>query len=246
MDRHPYSISKEVNADSTRYSLVLRENEPAPLQRWTLGMADALNNLRTVLDYLVYAVAVSESGNNPPPYDGRLQFPITDGRADFDEAVRTRRLGEISESVRATFEMFQPYNRPHPTLPPVLRILRELNNTDKHRMIRLAYGAISKGNFGFQGAFPQDGRQWKAFPNMGEVKDSAEIFTMICDRLTPNMEWDQTIAEIVIAIWHGKRDPTGPEWSDHTEIGALFEAISHEVRTVIIGFTKGMWDCTLP
>ena len=48
-------------------------------------------------------------------------------------------LGQISEPVRAIFESLQPYNRPDPTLPPLLRILRELNNVDKHRLLKLAY-----------------------------------------------------------------------------------------------------------
>jgi hypothetical protein len=238
IDRKPYGITKEVNADSTRYSIVLRENEPAPLQRWTLILADALHNLRTALDYLVYTIAVAESGQDPPPCERSLQFPIADSLAEFNEAVIRKRLGNISDPVRAVFESVQPYNRPHPTLPPLLRILRDLNNTDKHRMIRLAYGALSKGNLGFVGAFPNDGRQWTPVPNLGEVKDGTEIFAMVCDRPTPDMDWDQTIFEIVIAVSHEKRDPLGPEFTGHTECGALFQEISTEVRTIISRFLK--------
>jgi hypothetical protein len=241
MDRHPYGLTKEVNADHTRYSLILRENEPAPLRRWTLGIADAFHNLRTVLDYLVYEVAIVDSGSkNPPPHDRCLQFPISDTPDDFSDAVRRRLLGEISAPVRATFELMQPYNRPHPTLPPLLRILRELNNTDKHRMLRLAYGAVSKGNLGFKGEFPSDGRQWKHVINTGEVKDGTEVTAMVCDRSTPNMDWDQILVEVVIAIWHGKRDPSGPDWTDHTEWSAVFQAVSEEVRVVIARFVGGM------
>ena len=238
IDRHPYNITQHVNADSTRYSLVLRENEPASFQRWTLMIADCLNNLRSSLDYLVYAIAIAESGSNPPPNEGRLQFPIADCRADFDEAVRTKRLFGISDPVRAAVESMQPYNRPHPTLPPLLRILRELNNADKHRLLRLAYGAVSEGDLGFVGAHPADGRSWQAVPNAGEVKDGTEVFAMVCDRPTPDMHWDRMIIEIVVAIWHGKRDPSGPEFSSHTEVGALFSALSEEVRTVIYTFSK--------
>jgi hypothetical protein len=241
MDRHPYSITKDVNADDTRYSLILRENEPAPFQRWTLMIADAFNNLRATLDHLVFAIAVCEfGGSSPPPNERSLAFPITDSRGEFDEAVRKRRLGEISEPVKAIVESLQPYNRPHKTLPPLLRILREFNNADKHRLIRLAYGAVSKGDLGFRGDFPLDGREWTPIPAMGEVKDGTEVFAMVCDRPTPGMDWDRIAVEIVIAIWHGKRDPSGPEYTNHTEFAALFSAISEEVRTVIFRFTKGM------
>ncbi len=239
IDRHPYSLTKQVNDDSTRYSIFLRENEPAPLLRWTLMVGDCLNNLRSALDYLVYAVAIADTGKNPPLFEKKLQFPITSSRSEFDEVVgRRKQLGEISNPVMMVFESLQPYNRPHKTLPPVLGILRDLNNTDKHRLIRLAYGAVSKGNFGFQGAFPPDGRIIEPVANQGEVKDGTEVFAMVCDRPTPDMQWDQTILEIVVAIWHGKRDPSGPDWSSHTESGALIEEISAEVRHCIYAFAK--------
>jgi hypothetical protein len=94
------------------------------------------------------------------------------------------------------------------------------------------------GNFGFEGAFPPDGRHIEPFVHEGEVKDGTEVFAMICDRPTPNMQWDQIILEVVIAIWHGKRDSSGPEWSTHTEFSALIGEISAEVRHCIYTFAK--------
>src|SRR5260370_41099258 len=99
---------------------------------------DAINNMRTALDYLVQTIAIHESGQAIPPCAKSLHFPITDSRAEFNERVRTKKLGDISDPVRAIFESLQPYNGPHPTLPPILAILRQLNNTDKHRLLRLA------------------------------------------------------------------------------------------------------------
>jgi len=238
MDRNPYGITKQVNADSTRYSLLLREIEAPPFLRWTLIFADAINNLRTALDHLVQAIAIAESGKTPPPHAKSLHFPITDSRLEFDERVRTKKLGDISDPVRAVFESLQPYNRPHPTLPPLLRILRDLNNTDKHRLLRLAYGAIAEGNLSFVGDSPADGRQWQPVTNMGEVKDGTEIFAMVCDRPTPNMHWDLKYIQIIIAIWHDKRDPSGPDFTSHTEFAALLKALTEEVQTIIFTFTK--------
>ena len=94
-ERNPYSVLQKTNTDSTCYSLILRVNEPPPLQRWTLTIADCLNNLRSTLDHLVYAIAVHEASPNPPAKERKLQFPIEDCGADFDEAVRTGKLGNI-------------------------------------------------------------------------------------------------------------------------------------------------------
>jgi hypothetical protein len=238
MERNPYHLVKKVNDDSTRYSLILRVMEPAQFQRWTLIMADAFSNLRASLDYLTTAVAICESKTTPPPYHRTLAFPIADTRENFDEAVGKRTLGEISEPVRATFEMFQPYNRPHPMLPPLLSMLRKFNNTDKHRLSRLAYGAVSKGEFGLKGEHPNDGRAFTHVLNFGEVKDGTEVFAIVCDRPSPNMNWDRILLEIIIAMWHDKRDPSGPEYTCRDEVFALFDAISAEVRSIVLAFTK--------
>jgi len=61
---------------------------------------------------------------------------------------------------------------------------------------------------------------------------------MVCDRPTPDMHWDRTILQIIVAVWHGKRDPTGPDLTDHSEAGALLGVLSEEVRSVIYTFCK--------
>lgn len=239
IDREPYSVTEHINADSTRYSLILRENEPAPFERWTLILSDALNNLRSALDYLVYEVAAVESGNTPPPFHKKLLFPITDSTTDFDKAIRERRvLGDISDPVRAVFETMQPYNRPHPTLPPLLRILRELNNADKHRLLGLCYGAITEGNLGLVGMHLADGRKCRIVVALGEVKDGTEVAASIFERPTPNMKWDRTDMAIVVAVWHGKRDPSAPDYTAYTELSGLLKLLIAEVRTVIHKFLK--------
>jgi len=238
VDRKPYGLTHHVNSDSTRYSLVLRENEAAPFQRWTLMLADCLNNLRSALDYLVYAVAVSESHSDPPPKWDKLMFPITDCRVKFDNAVRRGRLGEISEPVRTVIETLQPYHRPHPKLPPLLGILRDLNDSDKHRLLNLAYGAIAQGALRLEGTHPLDGRSFEPVLNMGQIKDGAEVAAMVCDRPTPNMQWGKIEIAIIVVVRHRKRDPSGPDFTGHTEVSALLDLLSDEARSIIHSFVK--------
>jgi hypothetical protein len=233
-ERHPYSLLQEANSDSTRYSLVLRVNEPPPFQRWSLIIADALSNLRNALDHLVYAIAVHEAAPNPPTHEGRLQFPIADDKIRFDKSVNDGNcLGTISDPVRKAIEAAQPYNRPHPTLPPLLAVLRDLTNRDKHKLLQMAFGTILQGNIGFSGDFPPDGRRWNPVPFTGEVEDGTEIFAMVCDRPTPNMKFDRHIIDVIIAIRHGKRDPSGPDWHDRDDFAAVYTEISSEVRKTI-------------
>jgi len=73
---------------------------------------------------------------------------------------------------------------------------------------------------------------------MGEVKDGTEVFAMACDRPTPNMDWNKITVQIIIALWHEKREPSGPEYTARTEIFSLFDVLSDEVRAIINSFTK--------
>lgn len=238
MDRSPYSLVEQVNAGYTRYSLILRVNEPAPFLRWSLIIADCLSDLRASLDHLVYTIARQESSPNLPRYEGDITFPITDCRKKFDRAVERHKLGDISDTMRAAIEAMQPYNRPHPELPPLLSVLRDLNNSDKHKLLRLAYGAVYTGSIGFTGDVPEDGRIWREVRHSGEVKDGTEIFAMVCTHPSPDMHYDRTIFQIIVVMGHRKRDPFGHEGSDRTEFAALLTHMMTEVREVIYNIDK--------
>ncbi len=98
--RDPMTWEHKVNADSTRYSLILRENESPAVTRWSLIAADCLSNLRAALDHLVYALAVHESPALSPKEEGALAFPITDSRDRFDDQVRALIGREVSAMIQ--------------------------------------------------------------------------------------------------------------------------------------------------
>lgn len=233
-ERNPYSIIQERNSSSTRFSLRLRINEPPPLQRWTLIFSDFLNNLRCTLDHLVFAIAAHQAAPNPPAYEDKLSFPITDCKANFAKSVSNdrRKLGNISDPVRAAIEIMQPYNRPHQDLPPLLGILRDLNNADKHKLIQLAYGAVSSGDIGFVG-FPDGSNIKPAALHAGEVKDGTEVFAMLSEVPAPEAKFDRTNFDVIVAVRHGKRVPSMAEGSDRSDIVSIMKLLGGEVRKVI-------------
>ena len=75
----PYRLIRQANADFTRHGLIIKVNTSPDLIRWSLILSDVVHNLRCTLDHLVYAVAIHESGSNPPPLADKLAFPICDG-----------------------------------------------------------------------------------------------------------------------------------------------------------------------
>src|ERR1035441_5945672 len=129
-DTKPYTFTHEVNAKFTRYSIVAYVHNEPPITHWSLIISDIFHNLRCSLDHLIYAVAVHESADA----EG-IQFPICDVPLNSNDR---RRIKSLSDPVRTAIDLVQPYNRGNPSLPqPPLAILRDIDNTNKHRLLKL-------------------------------------------------------------------------------------------------------------
>src|SRR5260370_25777982 len=84
-------------------------------------------NLRAALDYLVYELAILDSGSVQ-----RTQFPIDTSPSTFNARTRARGFLEgISPAHVAELEKLQPYMN-----CPWTRKLQDISNPDKHRTLR--------------------------------------------------------------------------------------------------------------
>jgi hypothetical protein len=134
----PHALIVDYNETHTEFFLILkREGPPPQVVPWALMIGDCIYNVRAALDHLVYAIACAESDQDEPPMCRALAFPIVDDPRDFD--FKSPKLGKLSDKVKATIESVQPYNRPHRYFAPLLAVLRELSNNDKHRLIKPAF-----------------------------------------------------------------------------------------------------------
>jgi hypothetical protein len=134
---NPYSVETEPKGQSTHHRLNVRLHRVPDVRRWGLLFGDAVNNLRSSLDHLVYALAIRASGQDPPPDSNRLQFLILDDPSAW-QAQSRRRLGPLSDQMRTAIEAVQPYKLGSQNLAhsSVLWWIGELDNAAKHRMIR--------------------------------------------------------------------------------------------------------------
>jgi len=64
---NPYHLSTGANADSTRHHVAIHITENPDFESWSLIIGDCVHNLRSALEHLVYAIAVNDAGQNPPP-----------------------------------------------------------------------------------------------------------------------------------------------------------------------------------
>lgn len=229
----PYRLTLEPNADFTRFSVVIHINNKPSFERWALIVSDAIHNFRCALDHLLYSVAILQTESDPPPGGNRIFFPICDTPAIFNKTVANIQSNtpDIMEgSVLDTVQRFQPYNRPHPRLPPLLSLLRELDNSDKHRLLNMVMGAPWYGH----GDINISNRQCRLLVSRAEVVDNQEIAAFYFDRPTPNAN-PKFETNIVLAI----RNPT-KVGQNRLEIADVLPEMVVEVRSVLESIKSGV------
>ena len=227
----PYLVFRKSNVDGSHHSLFVELKERPPLDKLSLLTGDCIHNLRSALDNLVYAVAIKVSGSNPPPNSDTLQFPIADTREAFTK--QAWRLGPIKEpELVARFKRAQPYNRPHPQLPPLLRLLADFNNADKHRLLNVVIDNVQQGEFSI--TLPDD-RSVILMPsfsyNPGPIKSGTEFASFTMNPPNPGVNYKYK-ATFVISIAHS----AGPSGRAFGELGYILELLINEVETIVNSF----------
>ena len=157
---------------------------PVPETEWGLIFGDGVHCLRSALDHTVYAVAVKESGTDPPPawreshvpdHRGRLQVEGT-GKADQDPW----RAGAGSPQDPAT------PREPGRILPQAARGLQEFDNADKHRAVRAVATIPVHSLDNISGLVP--GAQYSPDYRIAPLKDGTPWMTLTCAVPTPDVK----------------------------------------------------------
>src|ERR1035437_2280508 len=148
----PYEARRRHDGTGARHSVTIHICNPPPLERWSVISGDCVYALRCALDHFAYAVAVHESKMDPPPGERVLQFPIADTPEKF--AIAVKRIKALSERMQHNIEAVQPYHRPHAHVPPLLGLLRDLDDIDKHRLLHIVVSRQAKGRISFTAVDP--------------------------------------------------------------------------------------------
>ena len=103
--------------------------EPIP-EQLSILLGEALQNLRAGLDNCLYAVAIIDSGTNPPPGASQLQWPIALSPKEW--TTNKKRLQHLSPHLIEALHRIQPFQAESPEWN-CLRILHDLARIDRHR-----------------------------------------------------------------------------------------------------------------
>jgi hypothetical protein len=140
IEGHPAELSVHVE-DSGRGTVSIVRYQPPP-HRLSLLVGEVLYELRAALDNCLYESAVQYSGQDPPPDEGLLQFPIYDTAESWTRNLY--RLRHLSDEHRAMLERIQPYQAQRQDLN-CLRILNRLARNDRHRTLHVVGSVLTKG-----------------------------------------------------------------------------------------------------
>jgi hypothetical protein len=132
LDRHPHHLDTTIDATGLGTISVV-EDEPVP-EELPLLLGEFLYQLRAALDNCLYAVAVIDSDQNPPPNAQLLEWPICLAEDKWQNS--TRRLKALSPEILTALETIQPYQAASPDWN-CLRILHDLARIDRHRALHL-------------------------------------------------------------------------------------------------------------
>ncbi len=219
------------NEDATQHYLRAWMPGPRPdFERWSLMIGDCLTNLRDCLDHAVYAIAQLPTSPRPDKRD-KACFLMTTNHDDFVNWGKTK-LASVPTAVRDVMLNFQPYNRTHPILPPLLSLLSDLANGNKHRLLNVAITSpgIAEIEFVSKAAIAQPG---KVGIVEGDVEHNAVFFVFEVETPDPSIYLKSAKLSLNVAIKHRPRIGDTDFGSDRTSYGALIRELIGEVAMTL-------------
>lgn len=219
--REPYRLIREHNPDMTEQTYRVEFVERPPTLRWGRLFGSGVQHLRNSLDHLVYAIAIHESGIDPPPDHNVLMFPVLNPPNPFP----ARRIRSLSGDVRAAIQAEQP-DSDHLHDSPLWR-LEEFNRSSKHRAVSVAATRIANAALPISGAIP--GAQVTVNWRVGSVEDKAPFLTITFDRPQPDVQMQFEGALYVSVRGIGRRgDP-----ANYPPVFETAEALRLDTRGII-------------
>lgn len=218
------SLDKETDPEG-REHVVWLNVEPLPsLEKLSLITGDCIHNLRCAIDHFVYTLAIIDTGANPPPHWDALQFPIVDSPEKFP-SQQQRRLSGLNRHSVTLIERAQPYNRPNAEGgPPLLSLLRELDNADKHRLLNVALFHMSNGEVRLPGP---PGRFSDVTWSLSPIKGRTKIAFFTGDPVDRDVNYEVQLTLLVMV-----RHIAGPNGSTLSPLLGAMNALLCEVKWI--------------
>lgn len=137
---HPFDYSL-VRESPRSYIMRVSQITPVP-PTLSVIFGEWLFNMRSALDYIIWATAVHTSGHLPPTGEGGLQYPIYDDEAAWKK--NEWRLKPLGEHHRQMLLMMQPFNSDLDA--NFLGWINRLARIDRHRRLTIWTARLGEAN----------------------------------------------------------------------------------------------------
>ncbi len=238
IENDPYLVSVDVERDG-KGRIRISPACPFPTS-FALCLGEMLYQFRAALDGCVYAAAILETGQDPPPNENLLAFPICASEADFKNSARN--TAPLSQKLKAIVESVQPYKIPE--LEPqllvlninrALGILHEWARRDRHRQLHVLASWASNARPKLMlpdGVWLTD----LTVSNDGLLKDEREVarFGLTGYHSGMNVKANPDLM-LDIAV-----DEIPPPCADNDTLGNRLETIGVAVRTIVDSFERAL------
>lgn len=197
-DLRSYSISANCERDGTDYVFYVDEGQRFDTTRCSLILGDALYNLWSALDHIVYQLHIRVCrGTVPDPIQRDPAFPIKLKHSQTNKWPAIRRL---SKRHRRAIEFLQPYHARNDKwyyTRSALGQISLLNNIDKHRSLHVVRAAIMSS------VVPALGPSGTHLPTFGPLDGKTEVarwtFSTVPSDITEQIDNHGTaIAQVVL------------------------------------------------
>jgi hypothetical protein len=108
----PFHAQREPNNEASDHDVIVTIDAPPDVRRWGLLFGDAIDNLRSALDHVVYGLAQVATGEDEPPGARSLAFPLINDEQRWSDA--DSRLRSLSPAMVPAIKEVQPFHRAEP------------------------------------------------------------------------------------------------------------------------------------
>lgn len=215
-------------------SVLIGRFKDAPKNDLALELGEFFYQLRAALDGLIFTAAEILSAPERPAHENRLEFPIYDSHARFENCPVWN--GPFPQELKDWLQTVQPYNATVPTDPNtaeyrrMLKLLHDCARKDRHRRLHIIGTIPVETRIAFNPPIP-DAQVQFLNPNM--LEGEAELVKLRIsekDWTTPNIYFNANITlNISIAEMPGL---TGAELSRE------FEGLANMVSLITNDFVR--------
>ncbi len=213
-EREPYRLVERVDphpdGELADYLYIVTDLRPTRPE-YSVQIGEILHNLRSALDYLVYAAATRHSWTT--------QFPIFHNASDWTAKSRLM-LRAVPRHYVRIIEEVQPYHLPN-AHEHLLAKLNYLSNTDKHRLLTTTATALREAAPTFLPERDVAAIHDVAF-NVGVLEEGQELVRLVIEPSGPH---PTVIMSGVFRLAIAFRDPypSGREIDGQSVLHVLFD-----------------------